>query len=714
VSTTARIRDAVRRQRARFRYEVRKPELSLAEIYTMLAPGTEAELATPDGFQRLWTLCRDAMPRGIWSVKPAAPADAIDRARRGECRVLTRTMPVSPQTDWHADPYHHVGWPKVHVGSCPFSVPGGDLVLLWHLNRMSYLVDLVDAYRTSGDEGILARVYALLDSWAKENPYLVGANWLSPMETGLRLVAWSMAIAGTSTAPPPDEQQCERILRSVIRQATFLAAHFSRWPVPNNHLIGEAATLGTFATYWPMFKSQRVWLVQAETTLVEEAQRQVLKDGFHFENSVNYHLVVLDYFLLHLHAKLLRGEDPHPVILEKTRALADAALTLPGPSGRMPMIGDDSMPQFVVLAGTMGSPGPLAGKIQFEDMVKLEHALLFSTTSWGRELLALEKDVPHARRFHEAGIDTVRDEHAHLVFMHGPQHRHPYSNGHVHADAGSFELELDETPLIVDSGTYLYGDPGLRDHMRSAHAHNTVIIDGVEPMIPSGPFQWGSVASAEPLGFGALDDVMATGCRRNLPGTQGMGVEHARVFVRVGSTVIVADALSPREGVIGMAHTAAIYFHTTIAPGIAVRDGHCVRLTDEARFVRVFEVLDEPRAQLDLIDSSTDWASQYSNAYGEVTGGTTIRVSVPVQQTVVLVSVIRLPEVSVTRARARVGEVGCAISEPHGVRRIVSFRLDPFAVTVGGRVITGSGTAPATVHAPVGSSSLEWLDELDR
>jgi hypothetical protein len=139
-----------------------------------------------------------------------------------------------------------------------------------------------------------------------------------------------------------------------------------------------------------------------------------------------------------------------------------------------------------------------------------------------------------------------------------------------------------------------------------------------------------------------------------------------------------------------------------------------VRLTDEERFVRVFEVLDEPRAQLDLIDSSSDRASQYSNAYGEVTGGTTIRVSVPVQQTVVLVSVIRLPEVSVTRARTRVGEVGCAISEPHGVRRIVSLRLDPFAVTVGGRVITGSGTAPATVHAPAGSSSLEWLDELDR
>lgn len=722
MSAAARVRDAVHRRRERFRYEVVPPVMTLAEIYATLAPGVEVDLQAPDGFQRLWSACVAAMPSSLWLVMPAAGSDAIERARRGECRVLTRNLTVTPNTDWHADPFHDVGWPKVQVESCPYSVPGADLVLLWHLNRMSYLVDLAAAFRTSGDAEIAARIHALMDSWAKDNPYLVGANWLSPMETGLRLVAWSLAMGGTSTAAAPDPKCCERILRSIIRQVNFLSSHFSRWPVPNNHLIGEAATLAAFAAYWPVFKQERDWTVQAESTLVEEARRQVLKDGIHFENSVNYHLVVLDYFLLYLHAKLLRGEEPHPLILDQTHALAEAALTLVSPSGRMPMIGDDSMPHFVVIGGTMGSPGPLAGSVAFEDFLRLEHARLFATAPWGRELLALRKPVRGSRRFHEAGIDVARDEQSQVVFNHGPQHRHPYSNGHVHADASSFELELERTLLIVDSGTYLYGvGPAVRNHMRSARAHNTVIVDGVEPMDPAAPFQWTSVASAEPLGFGARDDMMATGCRRNLPALQGMGVEHVRVLVRVGSTVIVADVLNSRDSVIGAASAAAVYFHTTVAPGIAVRDGHCVRLTDASRFVRVFEVLDEPGAQIDLIENPADLASQYSSAYGELTGGTTIRVSVPVasRQTVSLVSVLRVPEVSVevtrtdsdTRTRTRAGQMEYVISESHA-RRIVSLRLDPFGVYIGGHAIIGSDATPAAVHARAGSDSLEWLDEI--
>jgi hypothetical protein len=301
----------------------------------------------------------------------------------------------------------------------------------------------------------------------------------------------------------------------------------------------------------------------------------------------------------------------------------------------------------------------------------------------------------------------------HIVFTHGPQHHHPFSHGHLHADAGSFELELDGLPLVVDSGSYLYGsDPLLRDHMRGARAHNTVIVDGVEPMHPTATFQWDSVAAAEALGFGVVEDVMATGCRRHLPGLDGPGLDHTRALVRIGATVIVIDTLGPRAGVINVAHTAVLYFHTTVAPGVATVEGNLVSLTDAARFVRVFEVLDEPRAQIDLIENAVDLAAIYSPAYGERVTGTAIRVSVPVHETIALVCVLRSPEVSVTRARTRIGQIGCAVNEGH-VRRILSLRLDPFAVFVGGRTIVDASAPPSSRDPSRPSGSLEWLDEID-
>ena len=710
MSLLERIRGRARRSRDRFYYERMRPETSISGLYAALAPGLDIDLLAPDGFARLWSAHMATTPAALWTVMPAATPDAVERARRGESRVLMHTMRITPRTDWHCEPVHEIGWPRVHVDSCPYSVRGADLGLLWQVNRMEYLADHAAAYRATEDDRIAASIPALMESWAQANPYLVGANWISPMETGIRLFAWSVALAGIARAPVPDS--CERILRSVLRQAEFLSSHFSHWAIPNNHLIGEAATLAAFAAYWPVFRSAPEWMAQADATMLEEARRQILQDGFQFENSVNYHMVVLDFFLVYLHAKLLRGETPPDLALERTRAMADAAMTLVSPSGRMPMIGDDSMTRFMVLGGTMGSPGPVEGTVAFENFLRPEHARLFSTTGWGRDLLARRLPVVNAHHFGEAGIDVLRDDACHIVFTHGPQHHHPFSNGHLHADAGSFELELDGSPLIVDSGTHLYGaDPQVRRHMRSARAHNTVIIDGIEPMNPTATFQWDAVASGEALGLGALEDVMVAGGRRRVPGLEGQGVDHMRALVRIGSTIIIVDALNPRGSVIGIAHNAALHFHTTVAPGVAVAEGNQVRLTDTARFVRVFEVLDEPRARVELIDIAADLMAHYSPAYGEWSAGTTIRISVPVPEAVTLVSVLRSPEVAVTRTRTRAGYVGCAIDEGH-TRRILSLRLDPFGVFVGGRAIVGASTAPAEAGSRT-PDSLEWLDEID-
>ncbi len=705
-----RVRQAAIRRWRRFYYERLRPELGRAEISARLIPAAGVDLGSASGFARMWAAHLRSTPAELWRDPPPLDAAALERVRHGDVEILKRRVRVSPATDWHQDPFFHVTWPRHYVETISYQLEGSDIDVLWRLNQMRFLADYAAAYRATGEAAFARDACGLMDSWCAANPYLVGANWGSPLEAGTRLVAWSTTLAALADAPPPDDAACERIIRMALRQADHLLAHFSQRDVPNNHLIGEAAMLFAFAAYWPILKDAPEWMRRAEAVLASQAEKQILKDGFQYENAVNYQCYTLDFFLLYLHAKALRGEAPHPVVLGGARAMAEVLLAMVAPSGRMPMIGDDSITDFFVLRGWTDAPRIAEEGIVFADMLRPAHARVLAGTAWGRELLAVRAPLVHSRRFFDAGIDVARDAASHLVVTHGPQHRRLFSNGHLHADAGGFELELDGVPLFIDSGTYLYyRDPVARDHFRGANAHNTLRVDGVESMKPVDTFQWETVASDEPLGFGVEGDVAAAASRRSLPGTGGAAFLHTRALVKVGATLLVADALQLR-GSAG-SHWAAAMFHTPLAPGAVLVEGERVRMTDAARFVRVFEAFGERPVRVEIIDAD-HIASQYSRWHGDLQRGATLRVSVEFDDGFAMVSVLRAPEETVEPIRMGPSEIACAVESP-GRRRIVAIRLDPLSIVVGGRVIVGPGKRPPT-NASVASSSMDWLDELSR
>jgi hypothetical protein len=58
----------------------------------------------------------------------------------------------------------------------------------------------------------------------------------------------------------------------------------------------------------------------------------------------------------------------------------------------------------------------------------------------------------------------------------------PHQPGHAHADPFSFELSVAGLRMIVDGGSHGYAESPLRGYCRSVRAHNTVRINGAEPM----------------------------------------------------------------------------------------------------------------------------------------------------------------------------------------------------------------------------------------
>jgi len=610
----------------RFLYERVRPRLSPAEINRRMAPGVGIDVAANEGFSKLL-----AYHLGVTPHAPGTRAGGGEGERR------------AGEVDWHREDHFGVVWPRRFVGATSDLLEGSDLVLLWHKNKMQYLLDVAARYEETGESAWSEEWFAAVDSWCRQNPFMVGLNWRSPMETGTRLVMWSQSLARLKGAALPAERVCERIVRSVVRQAEFLAGHFSAKEVPNNHLIGEAATLHAFAAYWPEFRDAEEWMRKGEAVLLDEARRQVLGDGMQYEVAVNYHLYVIDFYLLYLHAKRARGETPPAALCDAVAAMLDAALALVSPSGRFPSVGDDSITEFLALdPSALGRRDP-ARPLLAREMVRPEYARVLDGAAWGKALLDRSSAVERAQCFAEAGIAAFRTGSSHVVFTCGPQHGRAFSPGHLHADMGSFELEVDGTPLFIDSGTYLYTyDRGLRDHFRSAAAHNTVVVDDVDPARPARSFDWEEVPRGTLTGFGAEGSAGFVSCERAIPGAGGGVFTHRRALVFVGRVWIVVDEVFPAGATPEGEHVARALFHTPFPRArVASALERKVSLSPAAGAGWIVDVASPSKQTLELLDGETDRLGLYSRFYGDLQAGTTIRTSVPVGERCALVHVVR-------------------------------------------------------------------------
>jgi hypothetical protein len=633
--------------RNRVRFELMRPEPGRAAIAARFG-GRGAG----GGFRGILERAVSAMPSFPAGAVP--PDETVERMRGGLFHDCGHALDAARGIDWHLERHFGVRWRRRFVGSLADVWPGSDLVLLWHSNRMMFLLDLAAAYRATSDEGLARQWFRVVEGWCGQNPFMVGMNWRSPMEAGIRLVVWSLSLACLRGAQLPRERVCERILRSVARQADFLAGGFSLKHLPNNHLVAEAATLYAFATYWPTLDRASDWRSRSEEVLCEEARRQVLPDGFHYENSVNYHMFVLDFYLIYLLAKTLREEEPPRQILEAVARMADAATQLVSPAGRLPQVGDDSTDHFFALR-SYGELERQTADVRFEALVKPAWADQLRKTDWGASLLDRSSPLHTNHVFQAAGIVVLRDAGSHFVMTAGPQHDRGFPDGHMHADAGSFELELDGAMVIVDSGTWLYAyDSSARDYFRGAAAHNAVLVDDVEPMTPGGAFEWKDVHRS---GAVALDrETGRTVCTRRIPGRGGSLFQHRRVAFACGSSWVVADGLKPIRG--DGKHAATSLLHTPFASASGHDTGTVTVGHGDGEYkIHLFSST-RPRCE---VVQAPDRRAHYSRSYGDLQAGTTIRIGIDIGRGQWLVHVLgRSDEVSVEEIseglRVRVGE----------------------------------------------------------
>lgn len=560
--------------------------------------------------------------------------DALDVYRKkskalagGRVVISGKEYTLGADVDWHRDPQFGVVWPKQYVGSLSDRRQGADVDLLWRLNKMQFLMETSAAYRATDNDELRNLGYDWLTSWCEQNPFMIGMNWRSPMEMGIRLLVWSVWFQEVPLPETITVEKLESIFEAMVRQAEYLAAHLSERQLSNNHLINESATLYAFSTMWPELRDADRWKSESEAILVREIDRQILADGFDFENSVNYHLFVLDSYLVFLLARVAENREPPSAILDGVQTLASTALAMISPAGRWPRVGDDSMSEFLVLEDLRALEGTsFQSSVRFTDLLKPGMAETLRAAAWASPLLDLESTISSAWRGAQSGLTVFRTSRAQLTYCAGPEHDLEFNSGHVHSDAGSFELEIAGQPVIIDSGTYLYGyDAEIRSHFRGAGAHNSLVIDGVDPMTPAETFRWLNVPRSKTV-FWCEDPIPIVASVRQCTDVDANLFSHRRTVLWVAEAMwIIVDVVTPVGGSPGDERRIDVHFHLPVDAGVvsAVDASRATIARGPGSVLTLAGWSDSPYQQ-ELLSDRADRRTWYSEHFGDLKYGTTI------------------------------------------------------------------------------------------
>ena len=407
--------------------------------------------------------------------------------------LLGLAIDTGPAIDWRRDYLHHISTGTPYFRRSPYLdfERAGDHKAIWELNRHQHLTVLAQAFHLTGRQAYLDEAFRQIESWLDGNPFLRGINWASALEVAFRAISWAWLwqMAG-SRMPPP---LAARFLTELYRHGRFLEINLSVYFSPNTHLLGEAVALHALGVLFPQFPHAARWAKTGGRVVEEALQRQVRGDGSHFEQSAYYHVYALDFFLFH---RVLSG--PGPAYDARLLQMAEYLNALLGPSGVLPLIGDDDGGRLFHPYGeraefgraTMATCAVVLGRPAW---LRADEDLAVQAAWWlGTEARAarVAPAPPAASRFFgDAGIAVMAAGDVHVVIKAGPFGEG--SGGHSHCDVLSLTARVGQREILIDPGTFTYmADPEERNRFRGSAAHNTVRIDGRDQGVPGGPFRW--------------------------------------------------------------------------------------------------------------------------------------------------------------------------------------------------------------------------------
>ncbi len=373
------------------------------------------------------------------------------------------------------------------------------------------------------------------------NPPEFGCQWKSPMDVGIRAVNWLICYdLFVANGINFEEDFVEIFSKSIYQHAKFIYDNLE-WSsgLRNNHYFCNIVSLLIISSYLPINQQVNEWLNFAISEFLQETDAQYYNDGGNFENSLSYHFLTTEMLLWGLlcidalpkeklnsirifieskykiskkHNKnllfnlLITDEDTFisidNFIEKKLIEIFKFTDTVSRNDGTYSQIGDNDSGRFLIISPFVNKSEanknyiPILNLIEVLTNLRLTEEKSFEYYFTNSMLLNngiknnLSKKILNEKNFNSSFNKVISFSYSGLYIFKNEKYQMEIKcsnlgqwgkGGHDHNDQLSVTLSVNDKPIIVDPGTYLYTPfIKLRNDFRSVNLHNTLAVKSFE------------------------------------------------------------------------------------------------------------------------------------------------------------------------------------------------------------------------------------------
>lgn len=361
--------------------------------------------------------------------------------------------------------------------------PNGDPEWVYMLNRHEYMKKLLEAYWATGEERYAKKLKALLLHWARNHrPEDAPGLSTRTIDTGIRCGAWLPLMAHLAAEGFLEDGEILELAESIRWQLGYLKKSYVKKYALSNWGVLQTTAICMCGLWFEDFLEQEL-LDWARGELRQELELQIYEDGSHWEQSIMYHMEVLNACstLMIMERQMGKGWDG---FLERAmRGMYRYVMFAAGPDMRQQAQGDSDVTDVrdVLTRGAlMFGDGEL--KMGGFAGLNLDNVWLFGGAGI-REYAGIQAKRPGELDgiFHDSGnfyFRTGWDREAHYTYLQNGS----MGSSHGHVDLTHISNYYGGVPFLTDCGRYSYveGEP-LRTALKNGPAHNICLVDGAGP-----------------------------------------------------------------------------------------------------------------------------------------------------------------------------------------------------------------------------------------
>ena len=442
------------------------------------------------------------VPQGLCPADGARSPSLPERLRLldGDRCVYFFDVPSPKLIDWYANPFDggRSEPARIWCDIPDYVSEQGDIRTLWEPGRAAWAIDLARATSRGHEADAAGLFWRWVDSWMDACPPFAGIHWQNGQECAVRAMAialgfWSLADDATTT----HERWVQ--LAKLAWAGGYRIFHDIQYAVSqkNNHAISEACGLLLLGQLFPEFRDASAWRATGRRVLTAELRRQIYNDGSYVQHSTNYHRVMLDGAVLGLRLAELADEPLPPDLYERVGRAGEFLYQIIDPAtGHAPNYGNNDGACVLPLTEcAFGDYRPVIQAVHY----LVHRKRLLETGPWDEQLVwlfgqqAVEAEraptVAHrSSSFHAGGYYTLRRADSWAMIR-----CHTYRDRPAHCDPLHVDLWWRGQNILCDCGTYRYYLPGRADlerYFKSMAAHNTVEVDGQDPLELVSRYLW--------------------------------------------------------------------------------------------------------------------------------------------------------------------------------------------------------------------------------